>query len=126
LSHGPSDTVVSPPRFAHADDDAGMRRGRSTVTSRTSVAYEMHGSWHRRSRSARRAEDDGRRSGGPAEIPGVDPEKDVDITIENGVRRIPAERSYQKKEENEGRTDSEFEYGSFERTMRPAGRREPR
>jgi HSP20 family protein len=52
------------------------------------------------------------------EMPGVDPEKDVDITIENGMLRIHAERSYEKKEEKEGRTRSEFEYGSFERTMR--------
>jgi HSP20 family protein len=53
-----------------------------------------------------------------AEIPGVDPQKDIDITVENGMLRIHAERSYENKEEKEGRTRSEFRYGSFERTMR--------
>lgn len=48
-----------------------------------------------------------------AEIPGVDPEKDVDVTVRNGVLTIKAERS-EKKEAN-GR--SEFSYGSFVRSV---------
>lgn len=53
-----------------------------------------------------------------AELPGMDPEKDVEITVSNGLLSIKAERS-EKKEEN-GR--SEFSYGSFTRSVSlPAG-----
>ncbi|WP_373198534.1 Hsp20/alpha crystallin family protein [Mycobacterium marinum] len=53
-----------------------------------------------------------------AEIPGVDPEKDIEITVLDGQLTIKAERS-EKKEFN-GR--SEFCYGSFIRTVPlPAG-----
>jgi HSP20 family molecular chaperone IbpA len=53
-----------------------------------------------------------------AEMPGVDPAKDVDITVRDGQLTIKAERT-EKKEFN-GR--SEFSYGSFARTVsRPAG-----
>lgn len=48
-----------------------------------------------------------------AEIPGVDPDKDVDITVRNGMLTIKAERS-EKKETN---GHSEFSYGSFTRTV---------
>ncbi|AQA05118.1 hypothetical protein BVC93_24980 [Mycobacterium sp. MS1601] len=54
-----------------------------------------------------------------AEIPGVDPEKDVDVTVRDGVLTIKAERS-ERKEEPSGR--SEFSYGSFLRSVTlPAG-----
>lgn len=53
-----------------------------------------------------------------AEVPGINPEKDVDITLAHGVLRIRAERKSQTKKEQEGRTRSEFHYGSFERTLR--------
>ncbi len=53
-----------------------------------------------------------------AEIPGIDPAKDVDITVRNGQLTIKAERS--EKKEFDGR--SEFSYGSFVRTLSlPAG-----
>lgn len=56
-----------------------------------------------------------------AEIPGVDPAKDVAITVANGLLTIKAERS-EKKEVN-GR--SEFSYGTFVRTLSlPAGANE--
>ncbi|GFG76263.1 14 kDa antigen [Mycobacterium botniense] len=56
-----------------------------------------------------------------AELPGIDPAKDVDITVHDGLLTIKAERS-EKKEFN-GR--SEFAYGSFERTVSlPAGANE--
>jgi HSP20 family molecular chaperone IbpA len=48
-----------------------------------------------------------------AEIPGVDPAKDVDITVRDGVLTIKAERS--EKKESNGR--SEFSYGSFIRSV---------
>ena len=48
-----------------------------------------------------------------AEMPGVDPTKDVDITVHEGRLTIKAERA--EKSESKGR--SEFSYGSFERTV---------
>jgi HSP20 family molecular chaperone IbpA len=56
-----------------------------------------------------------------AEIPGVDPAKDIDITVHDGQLTIKAERS--EKKEFDGR--SEFAYGSFVRTVTlPAGANE--
>lgn len=53
-----------------------------------------------------------------AEIPGVDPAKDIDITVHDGQLTIKAERS--EKKEFDGR--SEFAYGSFVRSVSlPAG-----
>lgn len=52
-----------------------------------------------------------------AELPGVDPAKDVDISIDHGRLRIRAERRERSETEDEGRTRSEFRYGSFERTV---------
>lgn len=53
-----------------------------------------------------------------AELPGMDPEKDVDVTVRDGVLTIKAERS--EKKESNGR--SEFSYGSFVRSVTlPAG-----
>jgi HSP20 family protein len=53
-----------------------------------------------------------------AELPGIDPEKDVDITVDDGVLTIKAERREEKKEG--GR--SEFRYGSYTRSVSlPAG-----
>jgi HSP20 family protein len=56
-----------------------------------------------------------------AEIPGVDPAKDIEVTIRDGQLTIKAERS--EKKEFDGR--SEFSYGSFVRTVSlPAGANE--
>jgi len=56
-----------------------------------------------------------------AEMPGVDPTKDVDITVHEGRLTIKAERA----EESESKGRSEFSYGSFERTvMLPQGANE--
>jgi HSP20 family molecular chaperone IbpA len=53
-----------------------------------------------------------------AEMPGIDPAKDVDITVRDGQLTIKAERS--EKKDFDGR--SEFSYGSFARTVSlPAG-----
>jgi len=48
-----------------------------------------------------------------AEMPGIDPDKDLDITVEGDVLTIRGERREEKKEK--GR--SELHYGSFERTL---------
>lgn len=53
-----------------------------------------------------------------AEMPGVDPAKDIDITVCDGQLTIKAERS--EKKDFDGR--SEFSYGSFVRSVSlPAG-----
>lgn len=53
-----------------------------------------------------------------AEMPGIDPEKDVDITLDDGVLSIHAERRSEKTDERAGQTWSEFRYGSFARSVR--------
>jgi HSP20 family protein len=53
-----------------------------------------------------------------AELPGIDPDNDVELTVDNGVLTIKAERREEKKES--GR--SEFRYGAFTRSVTlPAG-----
>ena len=48
-----------------------------------------------------------------AELPGMDPGKDVQITVEDGTLTIHAERREEHKEAHR----SEFHYGSFTRTV---------
>jgi HSP20 family protein len=46
-----------------------------------------------------------------AELPGIDPDKDLEISVTRGMLTIRAERH----EEHEGRHRSEFRYGTYER-----------
>ena len=56
-----------------------------------------------------------------AELAGVDPQKDVEITVGGGYLTIRAERH----EKTEGKHRSEFRYGSFTRSVPlPAGANE--
>jgi len=48
-----------------------------------------------------------------AELPGVDPEKDIEITVGAGTLTIRAERREQQQEAHR----SEFRYGSFTRSV---------
>ncbi len=48
-----------------------------------------------------------------AELAGIDPEKDVEITVGSGYLTIRAERH----ESTEGKHRSEFRYGSFTRSL---------
>jgi HSP20 family protein len=53
-----------------------------------------------------------------AELPGIDPDKDVEVTVANGILTIKAER----REEEIGKHHSEFHYGTFSRSVTlPAG-----
>lgn len=53
-----------------------------------------------------------------AELPGVDPDKDVTVTVESDVLTIHGERHEEKKDKNL----QEHRYGSFTRKVRvPAG-----
>jgi HSP20 family protein len=56
------------------------------------------------------------------EIPGVDPDKDVKVTVDDGVLRVHAERSSSSETKNAEELRSEFSYGSFDRAVRlPVG-----
>jgi len=48
-----------------------------------------------------------------AELPGVDPDKDVEVTVESGMLTIHAERREETKQERH----SEFKYGSLTRSV---------
>ena len=53
-----------------------------------------------------------------AELPGIDPEKDVEVTVADGLLTIRAER----REEVTDKHHSEFHYGTFSRSVTlPAG-----
>jgi len=62
-----------------------------------------------------------------AELPGIDPERDVDVTIADGMLRIHAERTQRRTSEPTTGADteharSEFRYGAFTRVLAlPAG-----
>jgi HSP20 family protein len=57
-----------------------------------------------------------------AEVPGVDPDRDIDVSIDNGVLTISAERRESSREKFDKGFHSEFRYGSFVRQVRlPAG-----
>jgi HSP20 family protein len=52
-----------------------------------------------------------------AEMPGIDPEKDVEITVSDHTLRMRAERREETKSEEKGTYRSEFRYGSFSRSV---------
>ena len=52
-----------------------------------------------------------------AEMPGVDIDNDVDVSVDDGVFRIAAERKQEKTDETDGTYRSEFSYGRFERAF---------
>ena len=59
-----------------------------------------------------------------AELPGIDPDKDVEISVHDGLLTIKGERTEEKTDEGTKRSfyRSEFRYGMFERTLPlPAG-----
>ena len=57
-----------------------------------------------------------------AEVPGVDPDKDVEITKTDSSLRISVQRRKEEHQESRRRYRSEFHYGSFTRTIPlPAG-----
>jgi HSP20 family protein len=71
--------------------------------------------WHREGARALRIEDrmDEDRYLVRAELPGIDPDKDVQITIDHGVLSIAGERRESSRTPNR----SEFHYGSFVRRV---------
>ena len=57
-----------------------------------------------------------------AEMPGIDPDKDVEVTVSDNMLHLRAERRSETKTEDKKGYRSEFRYGSFSRSVRlPAG-----
>jgi HSP20 family protein len=57
-----------------------------------------------------------------AEMPGIDPDKDVEVTVSDGRLRLEAQRRQEETTEGKEGYRSEFRYGSFVRTLSlPAG-----
>lgn len=52
-----------------------------------------------------------------AELPGIDPEKDVELSVSEGMLRINAQRRVEQETEDKGYTRHELRYGSFTRTL---------
>ena len=52
-----------------------------------------------------------------AEMPGIDPDKDVQISVSDHTLHLRAERREESKTEEKGSYRSEFHYGSFARTL---------
>ncbi len=57
-----------------------------------------------------------------AEVPGIDPDKDVEITVSDHTLRLRVERREESTSDEKGVKRSEFRYGSFSRAVPlPAG-----
>jgi HSP20 family protein len=52
-----------------------------------------------------------------AELAGIDPDNDVELTITDGVLHIAAHREAKSEQKNAGGYRSEFRYGSFSRSF---------
>lgn len=52
-----------------------------------------------------------------AELPGIDPEKDVDVSISEGALHISGHREEKTEQKEKESYRSEFRYGSFSRTL---------
>jgi len=52
-----------------------------------------------------------------AELPGLDPDKDVEVTVSDHTLRIKAERRHESRTEEPNGYRSEFRYGTFTRTV---------
>jgi HSP20 family protein len=52
-----------------------------------------------------------------AEVPGVDPEKNIDVSITGGALHIHVTREERVEHSDDGRYRTEFQYGSFARTV---------
>jgi HSP20 family protein len=61
-----------------------------------------------------------------ADLPGIDPEKDVELTVSDGMLHIQAERRAEEKRKEKGYLRQELRYGSLSRTLPlPEGVNEP-
>ncbi|MCU1522227.1 MAG: Hsp20/alpha crystallin family protein, partial [Arthrobacter sp.] len=60
-----------------------------------------------------------------AEVPGIDPDNDVDVSVSEGMLHIKAEREEKSEHKSKSGYRSEFRYGSFQRSIAlPPGAKE--
>jgi HSP20 family protein len=60
-----------------------------------------------------------------AEMPGIDPEKDLEVHVRDNMLEIRAQRRQKETNDEQGAARSEFHYGSFYRALRlPPGAKE--
>ena len=52
-----------------------------------------------------------------ADLPGIDPDKDVELTVAAGILHIEAERRVEEKREEKGYVRQELRYGSLSRSL---------
>jgi HSP20 family protein len=52
-----------------------------------------------------------------AEVPGIDPARDVEVSVQDGMLTIHAERRVEETTEDKGYTRHELRYGSMNRTL---------
>ena len=52
-----------------------------------------------------------------ADLPGIDPDKDVELTVSGGMLHIEAERREEEKREEKGYLRQEVRYGSLSRSL---------
>ncbi len=52
-----------------------------------------------------------------ADLPGIDPDKDVELTVSDGILHIVAERREEEKHEEKGYVRQELRYGSLSRSL---------
>ena len=52
-----------------------------------------------------------------ADLPGIDPEKDVEVTVAGGTLHIEAERREEQRREEKGYVRRELRYGSLSRSL---------
>ena len=52
-----------------------------------------------------------------ADLPGIDPDKDVELTVAGGMLHIEAQRRQEEKREGKGFLRREVRYGSFSRSL---------
>ncbi|HVX18770.1 MAG TPA: Hsp20/alpha crystallin family protein [Acidimicrobiales bacterium] len=52
-----------------------------------------------------------------ADLPGIDPDKDVELTVANGMLHIDAERHEEEKTEKRGYVRQELRYGEYHRSL---------
>lgn len=52
-----------------------------------------------------------------ADLPGIDPDRDVEVTVSGGMLHIEAERREEEKQEEEGYVRRELRYGALSRSL---------
>jgi HSP20 family protein len=52
-----------------------------------------------------------------AELPGIDPDKDVEVSVSDGVLHIEGQREERSEQKEQAGYRSEFRYGRFARTI---------